>query len=431
MSEQHELIPQPLFDTYARFLALSPNSLVFENRFVVRFLNKLEPKVTAKTDYLHVREFLRAYAGWETTYKAYRIQVERLLLWCWLKQGSSVLKLTHEHAEAFLEFSRAPDEEWVGQAVRRRFIAGEEPGELVPNPQWRPYEILGSKAARKLADETGMPRQAPERYSITPSSLKQAFTICCSFYDFLLEQNRLLDNPFRAIENPGRFFEKPTPSIEDKVLNPLQWAFIVETAEWMAHHDPERHERTLFVVTILFSLYLRISELAGRPDWHPTMQAFQQDAAGAWRYVTVGKGGKERHISVSNELLGYLKRYRMSRNLTPLPQPGENVPLLLKLDGRGGLTDRQIRNIMQKCFDTAVNRMHAEGRSEKEIAALRAVSSHWLRHTSASYDAPHRPLKNLQKDLGHAKASTTHEVYYHNVEPERTPTGRPRRVKRQ
>lgn len=160
------------------------------------------------------------------------------------------------------------------------------------------------------------------------------------------------------------------------------------------------------------------------------MQAFQQDGDGAWWYVTVGKGGKERRISVGSELLGYLKRYRMSRNLTPLPQPGENVPLLLKLDGRGGLTDRQIRNIVQKCFDSAVKRMQAEGRGEREVSSLRAASTYWLRHTSASYDAPHRPLRSLQVDLGHAKASTTHDIYYTGVAPERTPTGRPRRLKR-
>ncbi|SFB32355.1 tyrosine-type recombinase/integrase [Azotobacter beijerinckii] len=424
-----ELVPQPLFDTYARFLALSANSLTFENRFVVRFLNKLEPGLPAKNDYLHTRDFLRSYAGWETTYKAYRIQVERLLLWSWLRKGSSILKLTRQDAETFLEFTREPDMAWVGQAVRRRFIAGEEPGELVPNPQWRPYEILGSKAARKLADETGMPRQAPEHYSLTSGSLKQTFAICSSFYDFLNTQDALIGNPFRAIPEPGRFFEKRAPSTEDKVLEPLQWAFVIETAEWMAHQDPERHERTLFVVAMLFSLYLRISELAGRPDWHPSMQAFQQDAGGAWWYVTVGKGGKERRISVSRELLGYLKRYRMSRNLMPLPQPGESTPLLLKLDGRGGLTDRQIRNIVQKCFDTAVKRMHAEGRSEKEISGLRAASAYWLRHTSATYDAPHRPLKHLQDDLGHAKASTTQDIYYSGIEPEHTASGRSRRLK--
>ncbi|GAB3391778.1 tyrosine-type recombinase/integrase [Azotobacter armeniacus] len=424
-----ELAPQPLFDTYARFLGLSTSSLTFENRFVVRFLNKLEPGIPAKDDYLHTRDFLHSYAGWETTYKAYRIQVERLLLWSWLRKGSSVLKLARQDAETFLEFTREPDTEWVGQAVRRRFIAGEEPGEFVPNPQWRPYEILGSKAARKLADETGMPRQIPEHYTLTPGSLKQTFAICCSFYDFLNEQDALIGNPFRAIKEPSRFFQKHASPISGKVLDPLQWAFVIETAEWMAHQDPERHERTLFVVAALFSLYLRTSELAGRPEWSPTMQSFQQDASGAWWYVTVGKGSKERRVSVSSELLGYLKRYRISRNLTPLPQPGESTPLLLKLDGRSGLTDRQIRNIVQKCFDTAVKRMQAEGRSEREISSLRAASTYWLRHTSATYDAPHRPLKHLQDDLGHAKASTTQDIYYSGIEQERAASGRSRRLK--
>lgn len=420
-----ELQPQPLFDTYSRFLGLSAHNLISENRFVVRFLNKLEPNLPAKSDYCHARDFLRAYSGWETTYKAYRIQVERLLLWSWLQKGSSVLSLKRQDAEAFLEFSRAPDPEWVGETVRRRFIKDE--GELIPNPEWRPYDALGDKASRKLAQETGTPRLAPERYEITPGSLKQVFAICSSFYDFLNDRDVLPGNPFRAIKQKNRFFESKAPAVEGKVLDRLQWAFVLETAEWMALKDPEKHERTLFVIAALFSLYLRTSELAGRPGWHPTMQAFQKDDNGSWWYLAVGKGNKERRISVSSEMLGYLKRYRMSRNLSPLPQPGESTPLLLKLDGRSGLTDRQIRNIVQKCFDTTIKRMQAGGRSEEEIAGLRAASAHWLRHTSATYDAPHRPLEHLQGDLGHAKASTTQDIYYSSSE--RAASDRSQRLK--
>lgn len=422
-----DLLPQPLFDTYSRFLGLSANNLVSENRFVVRFLNKLEPTVPAREDYRQARDFLRSYSGWETTFKAYRIQVERLLLWSWLRKGSSVLSLKRQDAEAFLEFALAPDPAWVGKTVQRRFI--QDQGELIPNPEWRPYDTLGNKASRKLAQETGLPRLTPERYEITQGSLKQVFAICSSFYDFLNDQDVLAGNPFRAIKQKSRFFQKKAPALGGKVLDRLQWAFVMETAEWMAHQDPEKHERTLFVIAALFSLYLRISELAGRPGWNPTMQAFQKDPSGAWWYVTVGKGNKERRVSVSDEMLSYLKRYRMSRNLSPLPHPGESTPLLLKLDGRGGLTDRQIRNIVQKCFDTTLKRMQAEGRSEDEISSLRAASAHWLRHTSATYDAPHRPLKHLQDDLGHAKASTTQDIYYNSIEQERAASGRSRRLK--
>lgn len=38
----------------------------------------------------------------------------------------------------------------------------------------------------------------------------------------------------------------------------------------MAAEDP-RHERTLFIVATLFSLYLRTSDLVGRDNWIPTM----------------------------------------------------------------------------------------------------------------------------------------------------------------
>ncbi|TWI52695.1 site-specific recombinase XerC [Pseudomonas duriflava] len=421
--------PQPLFDTYSRFLGLSIASFEAEHTAILDFLQRLESHVPAKADYGHVREFLRSYAGWETTFKAYRTQVERLLLWSWLKEGKSILSLRRQDAEAFLAFSQEPDETWVGTSVRRRFL--EVDGVMQPNPQWRPFGIQGNKASRKLAAETGSEEITSERYEMAQGSLKQVFAICSSFFDYLNDQDVLVGNPFRAIKQKSRFFQKKAKAASGKVLDRLQWEFVIETAEWMANEDPERYERTLFIVATLFSLYLRVSELSGRPGWFPTMDAFQKDPDGSWWYVAIGKGNKERRISVSDEMLGYLKRYRAFRNLTPLPYAGDPAPLLTKHKGQGGLTDRQIRNLVQECFDMALQRMQEEGRSEDEVSNLRAASAHWLRHTSATYDAPNRPLKHLQEDLGHAKASTTQDIYYNAINQERAASGKYRRMKEQ
>ena len=52
------------------------------------------------------------------------------------------------------------------------------------------------------------------------------------------------------------------------------------------------------------------------------MGHFQMDQEGNWWFLTVGKGNKEREISVSDAMLEALKRYRLSRGLPALPAPG-------------------------------------------------------------------------------------------------------------
>ena len=66
-------------------------------------------------------------------------------------------------------------------------------------------------------------------------------------------------------------------------------------------------------------LYLRISELLAKPHWQPQMGHFFKDSQDLWWFVTLGKGKKERLISVSDAMLAALKRYRVHLELPPLP----------------------------------------------------------------------------------------------------------------
>ncbi|QIZ22633.1 Hypothetical protein (plasmid) [Pseudomonas putida] len=47
------------------------------------------------------------------------------------------------------------------------------------------------------------------------------------------------------------------------------------------------------------------------------------------------------------------------------------------------------------------------------------ASAHWLRHTSAIFDAPLRDPKDLQEDLRHSNLSTTQNTCYHAYDQER------------
>ena len=137
------------------------------------------------------------------------------------------------------------------------------------------------------------------------------------------------------------------------------------------------------------------------------MGHFQIDQEGNWWFLTVGKGNKEREISVSDAMLDALKRYRLSRGLTSLPSPGDTAPLVHKTRGNGGITStRQIRGVVQKCFDFAEEKMRREGFTE-DAERLSAATVHWLRHTGISEDVKHRPREHVRDDAGHGSSAIT------------------------
>ncbi len=61
-----------------------------------------------------------------------------------------------------------------------------------------------------------------------------------------------------------------------------QWQAVLNAAETLALDDPKKHERTLFIMSILFGMYLRISELAASDRWIPSMNDFAKDSNGHW-----------------------------------------------------------------------------------------------------------------------------------------------------
>lgn len=140
------------------------------------------------------------------------------------------------------------------------------------------------------------------------------------------------------------------------------------------------------------------------------MGDFYQDSQGRWWFKTVGKGNKERDISVGDTMLNALKRYRENRNLAPtLPAPGENEPLIHKLIGKGPVSStREIRYLVQYCFDAAINSLIKDGK-KNETVALEEATVHWLRHTGISDDLNKlgRPTSHVRDDAGHSNSAIT------------------------
>jgi site-specific recombinase XerD len=381
-SRQRNAPPLPLFDT------LEQMANPWRSPPVLPAPVKVAAPEDAARDFQLATEFLYSYRGSPDTFNAYRRELEHFLQWLWLIAGTSLHQVAREEIEAFIEFSRDPPDSWIGSKHVSRFVDLE--GERRPNPDWRPY----------FCDKPG-------EFSLSQSALQAAFSVLSSFFNYLVQENYHPANPVARIRQKGKFLRKRQVQQKIRRLSPIQWDVVIETAAQMAVDDPLNHERTLFIMYALFGMYLRISELVETTRWAPQMGHFQRDLEGNWWFLTVGKGNKEREISVSDEMLGALRRYRQSRGLSALPAPGESTPLIHKTRGKGGITStRQIRGIVQKCFDLAEAKLRSEG-SLEEAQRLSEATVHWLRHTGISEDVKFRPREHVRDDAGHGSSAIT------------------------
>jgi site-specific recombinase XerD len=369
MAKQTDLIP--LFDTleYCHEQQM-PNSFPYPD------------------DYRKASDFIYSYRGSEATFSVYRRELERLLQWCWRIALKSLKDLTRQDIENYIYFCQRPYQEWIGTKTVDRFVdAG---GQRVVNPEWRPF----------VSDK-------PKQYLLSQSATKAIFAVLSSFYNYLIQENYVTANPVSQMRQKSKFLRKQQGQAPIRRLSELQWSYVLETAEQMAAAEPEKHERTLFMMNGLFGMYLRISELASSARWQPQMGHFFRDMDNNYWFKTVGKGNKERNITVSDAMLAALRRYRKSLGLMELPPPGDSTPLLLKNKGSGPISStRQIRMIVQDCFDRAIERMKADNLKD-EAEQLTAATVHWLRHTGISEDVKHRPREHVRDDAGHGSSAIT------------------------
>lgn len=353
-----------------------------------------------QNDITYAQQFLYSYRHSPATLNTYRREIERFLQWCLLVSQKKFADVKRADIEDYISFCQNPPLTWIGVKQVPRFIALN--GERVPNPHWRPFVV----SVTKIEHQQGL-KPDPKRYQLSPKALQSLFAVLSSFFHFLIQENYLEANPIAQIRQKNHYIRKNQQQTPIRRLSELQWGYVMETAMIQAKLSPETEERTLFIMQILYSLYLRISELASSVRWEPQMGHFHTDRDGHWWFTTVGKGNKERSISVSDTMLEALKRYRRSLGLTALPSTGEKTPLLMNArDGSAITSTRYIREIVQTCFDKSVARLRADGH-EDEADQLMAATVHWLRHTGISDDVQHRPREHVRDDAGHSSSAIT------------------------
>ncbi|WP_367605980.1 tyrosine-type recombinase/integrase [Legionella sp. W05-934-2] len=375
---------------------------LFDN---INHLNKNDqhvilPSPNCYDDFRYTLNFLRSYTGSLGTFNSYRRESERLLQWTWHIANKRLNDLKKEDIEAFIRFCQSPPKPWINTKKVPRYK--NKGGLRVPNEDWRPYTVTISKSARKQGAQPSI-----EAYQLSQGAVQEILAILSTFFNFLIAEEYLATNPVSLIRQKSKFIRKQQHNAPVRRLSDNQWRSVWQAAENLASENPELHERTRFIINLLFGLYLRISELTATDRWVPTMNDFSKDSNGFWWFTTVGKGNKQRQIAVSDDVMSALARWRIFLGLPPLPSAADNSPLIPRVRGHGPMSDTApIRRLVQQCFDLAAMQLRQHGDAE-EADSLQAATVHWLRHTGISEDVKHRPREHVRDDAGHSSSATT------------------------
>ncbi|MBL0627648.1 tyrosine-type recombinase/integrase [Aeromonas jandaei] len=353
----------------------------------------------------------------ENNYKTYRSELTTFLHWCFCEVAISPKALTRRIMMRYLDYCQSPPEPLIAYRNVAQFVQDKEWGERLPNPQWRPF--LGKK-------ELGQPLP----YRLSEQAMKTKLAILSAFFQFLIQEEYMDRNPALLLQR----VKKPLAQEADdqvQAFSELQWSYVLQAAETLAQDNPEQHERSRFLVILMYACYLRISEVAARPGFTPVMGQFRRDSkTGVWGYyIPSSKGGKRRTVAVSQALLHALERYRAFLGLSPLPAPNEQTPLFIRhkaaAHGReqgelnANLGIRQLRELVQAVITKGAELAELDG-FYQDGAEMRQLTPHAIRHTGITHDINlnGRPLSHVQADAGHDSIDTTSK-YLHTSQSER------------
>lgn len=336
-------------------------------------------QISANNDLEAIQSWLAEYNDSPETYRAYRKESERLLLWSLIEKQKPLSSLTRDDLRDYQNFLSIlePRERWCGQRRPRK------------DPRWRPFE-------RPLNNE----------------SIAHAITIINALFSYLVEAGYLSGNPLGLMRR--KIKERNNKNkIAERFLEQELWLLVVDYIEAMPKNIPretKEYERVRFLFHLLYLQGPRVSEVAN---------AFMQDIKqirGKWWWEITGKGKKTQLIPVNNSMLDALMRYRQFYKLPALPAHGEFQPLFMNLNGTKSVSSNTIYRIVKKIF---LNCAATIAQARPDFAdKLKQASTHWMRHTAITHQADVGiELRYIKRSARHESVETT--MMYQHAEEEK------------
>ena len=320
--------------------------------------------ISANNDIEAIKTWLAEFKESPNTCISYRQSAERFVMWL-LQQNLNLHTVKREHIQDYQEFLSNPSPDWCGPSKPRN------------DPNWRPF-VKG----------------------LSNSSIKLNMQILTAMFEYLIDAGYITQNPFRLIRRKLKINQQIERYLTHKELQ-----YILDYIQLMPNKtkaEKRTQERTLWIFNLLYFTGCRRSEITTAH-----MSNFVHKR-GQWWLKVVGKGEKAGEIPVPNELFTALLRYREVIGLSGYPSIlEEKIPLILGLYG----TNKPIsQSCLYKIIKHTCKQVSEQVKPHDPGSAfvIERVSTHWLRHTSATHQVDAGiDIRIVKENLRHSLLETT------------------------
>lgn len=305
------------------------------------------------------------------TFRSYRTQAERLLLWSVFVCGKPLSSLDVRDIVAYKAFMAVPDPEWVSATKTPRW-----------HKQWRPFSGPLSLASRATACAV----------------LKSCFT-------WLVKMRYLDHNPWDGIAST----EAEKAAIGIKVHHALtrsQWEALFARID--ARATDLVGERSRFLVLLGYATGLRVAEMSSSTLGDLALHWVDEAYGEAWTLTVIGKRSKRRVVPIQGFVMTALTRYLLARGLPGDPRECDPRAPLITRSGAAAtaLPPLRIGRIVRRAMLQASGDL--AGSDSVGSRRLALATAHWLRHTHTTHAIEAgAELDVMQENLGHASLATT------------------------
>lgn len=384
--------------------SLNPSNDGSQGKFRAPIENAL---IQLKDDSEAINTFLNESIAVETTRRMYKKEAERLHLWAVLYLNKAVSDMDMTDFYNYLEFLKNPNIEWVADRKHNS-----------DDFRWRPF-------VRDL-DDRGKPVE------ISENALLAAISALNTMMTWFVNSGYMSGNPlglirkkFKKTGSRDEHEDKIDRYLNDDIINDIK--FVIDALPRAETRDIMKYERMRFLFSMFLLLGPRVSELSGSQ-----MRDFKKTPAG-WFWSVIGKGSKPARVSVPNDMIDALRRWRKVLGLSPLPLSNDKSPVLpiynksgveaRKQKLEGGLSPRRINEVLSEIFEMTIihiNQTQAGRDAEEKTIFLSQASAHWLRHTSITQKVnAGMDRASVQMDARHNDARTTAR-YIHDQDDKRS-----------
>ena len=313
------------------------------------------------------------------TYRAYRREAERILLWAIVDRGKAFSSLYTIDLSDYRRFLQDPSPvwQWIGSPRKRG------------HADWRPF--------------TG---------PLSGRSTRYAETVLNALFSWLVEQHYLQANPMRGMPKLSR----TTHQLDiNRSFSKSEWKLIKEyLADKIASSEQQaqlRYGRIHLMLSILYATGLRLHELA-KIVIGDIVKIERNGNTQYWLKV-IGKGNKLREVPVPSTLIQIIDEsyYRLTgESWRTVPK---TVPLIPRNRGQSvsALKPLAIHKVLKKFFaEIAVSLFETDAESSEKLTR---ASTHWLRHTHGTHAVDMDiGLTVVRDNLGHSSIAITSQ-YVH------------------